>query len=113
VVKSHQSVDWYHYFKSIRTQCPWSYSAYIKGLIDIKDYQGLRLPLDHYQARMYIVHAPDATVVALAQGFDYDDREYEWLYSYPGYGLYATPVPVLIQQSRETLANLRNQNPNW
>lgn len=105
--RSHQSVDWYQYFKSIREQCPWSYAAYLKGQIHICDYEGVRLPLGNYQARMYIVRAPDSTVVALAQGLDYEDTEYEWLYSYPGYGEFATPVSVLIQQDRKTLADLR------
>lgn len=108
-VKNHQSVDWYHYFKSIREECPWSYAAYLKGKISIVDYEGVRLPLGDYQARMYIVNAPDATVVAIAEGLDYDDTECEWLYSYPGYGDYATPVSVIIQQSRKELNHLRNQ----
>jgi hypothetical protein len=106
--KSHQSVDWYHYFKSIREQCPWSYAAYIKGKIDITEYMGQRLPLGTYQARMYVINASDATVVAIAEGFDYEDKEYEWFYSYPGYGEYATPVSVLIQQSRAHLNSLRS-----
>jgi hypothetical protein len=107
--RSHQSVNWYDYFKSIREECPWSYAAYLKGLIDIVEYQGQRLPLGDYQARMYIVSAPDATVTAIAQGLDYDDSECEWLYSYPGYGDFATPVSVLIQQNRKELTKLRTQ----
>lgn len=107
--RSHQSVDWYSYFKSIRSQCPWSYAAYLKGKIHITEYQGVRLPLGLYSARMYIVYAPDATVVSIAEGFDYDDLEYEWLYSYPGYGEYATPVSVIIQQWRSELNAIRNQ----
>ena len=108
-VKNHQSVNWYDYFKSIRQECPWSYAAYLKGQIDITEYTGKRLPLGDYQARMYIVCAPDATVTAIAQGFDYDDTECEWLYSYPGYGEFATPVSVLIQQNRKQLNDLRQQ----
>jgi len=107
--RNHQSVNWYDYFKSIRQECPWSYAAYLKGSIDITEYQGVRLPLGNYSARMYIVNAPDATVVALADGLDYDDPECEWLYSYPGYGEFATPVSVLIQQNRKQLNDLRQQ----
>ena len=107
--RNHQSVNWYDYFKSIREECPWSYAAYLKGQIDIVEYQGQRIPLGDYQARMYIVSAPDATVVAIANGLDYDDSECEWLYSYPGYGDYATPVSVLIQQNRSQLTKLRSQ----
>jgi hypothetical protein len=109
VVRNHQSVDWYAYFKSIREQCPWSYAAYLRGKIDIQEYQGLKLPLGDYSARMYIISAPDSTVTAIAEGFDYDDTDYEWLYSYPGYGEYATPVSVLIQQWRKELNEIRSK----
>jgi hypothetical protein len=107
--KSHQSVNWYDYFKSIREECPWSYAAYLKGKIDIVEYEGVRLPLGDYSARMYLIRVPDSTVTAIANGLDYDDQECEWLYSYPGYGDYATPVAVLIQQNRRELTNLRSQ----
>jgi hypothetical protein len=107
--KSHQSVDWYQYFKSIRSECPWSYAAYLKGKISIVEYQGKQLPLGDYSARMYIINAPDATVVSIAEGFDYANKDYEWLFSYPGYGPYATPVSVLIQQHRSQLEELRKQ----
>ena len=107
--RNHQSVNWYDYFKSIREQCPWSYAAYLKGLIDIVEYQGVKIPLGDYSARMYIISAPDATVVSIAEGLDHDDQEYEWLYSYPGYGDYATPVSVIIQQNRKQLQELREK----
>jgi hypothetical protein len=107
--RSHQSVDWYAYFNSIRTQCPWSYAAYLKGEINIVEYTGVKLPIGDYAARMYILSAPDATVAALAQAFDYGDTECEWLYSYPGYGEFATPVSVLIQQPRRVLNELRQK----
>lgn len=105
--RSHQSVNWYDYFKSIRTQCPWSYAAYLKGLIDIKEYQGQVFPLGDYSARMYIVQASNETVEALAQALDHGEDE--WLFSYPGYGEFATPVSVIIQQNRAKLAELRNK----
>jgi acylphosphatase len=105
---AHQSVNWYAYFKSIRVECPWSYAAYIKGEIDIVDYQGTVKPLGKYQARVYIVNAPDETVEALAAGLDYEGED-EWLFSYPGYGPYAAPVSILIQQNRAKLRELRKQ----
>ncbi len=107
--RSHQSVDWTAYFESIQRECPWSLAAWRKGQIDIVDYEGTKLPLGDYSARMYVISAPDATVVAIAQSMDYGDSECEWLYSYPGYGDYATPVSVLIQQNRSQLKNLRQQ----
>ena len=107
--RSHQSVDWGEYFKSIREECPWSYAAWIKGQIDIVEYQGQNLPMGDYQARMYIISAPDSTVTAIAEGFNYSDTHNEWLYSYPGYGDYATPVSVLIQQPRKQLNEIRQR----
>jgi hypothetical protein len=107
--RSHLSVDWYAYFKSIRTQCPWSYAAYLKGQINIVEYTGVKLPIGDYAARMYILSAPDATVASIASAMDYGDTECEWLYSYPGYGEFATPVCVLIQQPRNVLDALRQK----
>jgi hypothetical protein len=107
--RSHQSVDWYAYFKSIREQCPWSYAAYLKGQINIVEYTGVKLPIGDYAARMYILSAPDATVASIASAMDYADTECEWLYSYPGYGEFATPVCVLIQQPRKVLDELRQK----
>jgi hypothetical protein len=39
-----------------------------------------------------------------------DHGEYEWLFSYPGYGEFATPVGVLIQQDRKVLNDLRTKH---
>jgi hypothetical protein len=110
VVESHQSVDWYQYFKSIRVECPWSYRAYLDGEIDIRDYSGEVLPLGRYQARVYIVHAPTETVEALAAALDHGEDE--WLFSYPGYGEFATPRSVIIQQNRQRLSELRAKLKN-
>lgn len=102
------AVNWYEYFKSIRVECPWSYSAFIKGQIDIRPYNGEILPLGNLQARVYVVEAPNETVEALAAGLDHGEDE--WLFSYPGYGEFAAPVAILIQQNRARLAELRKDN---
>ena len=106
--KNHQSVDWLEYFKSIRVECPWSYSAYLKGQIDIVEYTGRVIPLGDYAARVYVINAPNSTVEALAAGLDYEGKD-EWLYSYPGYGPFAAPVSILIQQNRQQLKELREK----
>ena len=105
--RSHQSVNWREYFKSIRTECPWSYKADQQGLIDITPWSGEVLPLGHYQARVYLIEASDQEVEALASALDHGQDE--WLFSYPGYGEFATPVSVLIQQNRKQLNDLRNR----
>lgn len=104
----HQSVDWSAYFKHIRSECPWSHRAHEQGLIDIVFYTGDILPLGKYQARVYVVDLEDQAVEALAAALD--SGEDEWLFSYPGYGPYATEVSVLIQQNRQQLAKLRRQS---
>ena len=111
MVKSHQSVNWLEYFESIQKECPWSLRAYKAGAIDIQNWHDTATlePLGQYQARMYIVDYPNTVVEAMATELDCDDIECEWLFSYPGYGLYATPVAVLIQQDRTRLTNLRQQ----
>jgi hypothetical protein len=56
---------------------------------------------------MYIVDLPDNIVEAMAEELDFNDQDCEWLFSYPGYGEFATPVKVLIQQNRKQLNDLR------
>ncbi len=99
---------WADYFYKIREQCPWSLAAWNKGEIDIVAWTGEVLPLAGYQARVYIVQGTDDEVKALAKELDYG--ECEWLYSFPGYGPFATPDKVLIQQDRAELTRLRNKN---
>ena len=110
-VKSRPSVDWLAYFKSIQHECPWSLKAYQQGAISIEDWShtGTLEPLGNLQARIYIVDLPDNIVEAMAEELDCGDQECEWLFSHPGFGEYATPVTVLIQQDRTRLAQLRKQ----
>lgn len=103
--KSHQSVDWAKYFQSIRAECPWGYRAYLQGQIDIVEYTGEIIPLAGYRARVYVLNTSQDSLEALCRALDQGDCE--WLWSYPGYGPYATDVPVLIQQDRAELARIR------
>lgn len=109
--RSHQSVNWYAYFKSIREQCPWSYAAYIRNEIQFLPWNPSCKPhdLDQYQARMWLVDYPNQVIEAMAEELNSKDAVNEWLFSYPGYGEYATPVAVLIQQDRKRLEDLRNK----
>lgn len=100
-----EAVNWLEYFTSIKDQCPWSLAAYEQGLLDIRPWTGSALPLEHYHARMYTIEISEQELELLAESLD--EGPCEWLWSYPGYGPYATPVPVLIQQDRATLARLR------
>ena len=109
--RSHQSVNWLEYFESIQQECPWSLRAYKSGAISIEHWSDTDTlePLGKYQARMYIVDLPDNIVEAMATELDCNDQDCEWLFSYPGYGEFATPVKVLIQQNRKQLNDLRSR----
>jgi hypothetical protein len=108
VVENHprNKTDWGEYFASIKQQCPWSYIAWQQGQIDIVEWDGNIIPLNDMQARVYVAH--DADVEAIAK--ELDVGEYEWLFSYPGYGQFATPEKVLIQQLRTKLTELRSKH---
>jgi hypothetical protein len=101
-------VDWGGYFLSIQKQCPWSTVAWAKGKIDIQPWQGRVLDLDVYRARVYVVKKLNKRRLKKLCA-KLDEGECEWLWSYPGWGPYATAVPVLIQQRRSDLAKIRQQ----
>lgn len=110
--KASKPVDWAGYFDDIKYQCPWSRPAWHSGLIAITDYDDGVLPLGNLQARIYLISEPDATVEAIADELDQWSETDEWLFSYPGYGPYATPEPVLIQQNRAQLNAIRDRLKN-
>lgn len=110
--KSHQSVDWGQYFNSIARECPWSLRAYQQGVIDTQPWQPhvSTIPtLGSFEARVWIMPYANSIVEAMCEQLDAADAECEWLFSYPGYGAYATPVPVLIQQNRARLNQIRSK----
>jgi hypothetical protein len=107
VVKA-ADVDWGSYFLSIQKQCPWSIVAWSKGKIDIAQWSGKVLDLDVYRARVYVVkNINRRRLKKIAKLLD--EGSCEWLWSYPGYGQFATPVPVLIQQNRQELTTIRSR----
>ena len=101
-------VDWGQYFLSIQKQCPWSLVSWAKGKTDIQPWHDEVKPLDHFRARVYVVKNKNKRrLKKLCKKLDHG--ECEWLWSYPGYGPYATPVPVLIQQRRRELDSIRQR----
>jgi hypothetical protein len=103
--RSHQSVNWADYFYKIRQQCPWSYAAWQRGQILLRR-QGLPQDLGEYQAIVYVSSLNRRRLKKLCAKLN-TSKEYEWLWSHPGYGPYATPVPCLIQQNRRVLDEIR------
>jgi hypothetical protein len=105
VVKA-ADVDWSEYFLKIKSQCPWSQPAWSKGKIDIARWSGKVVDLGVYSARVYTVKNKNRRrLKKLCKQLD--QGVCEWLWSYPGYGAYATPVAVLIQQNRAELDAIR------
>ena len=98
--------DWAEYFYNIRQYCPWAYAAWQKNLIDIVHTKEI-LPLDEHKARVYIFNLNKRKLKKLCKSRD--EGEYEWLWSVPGYGINGTPLPCLIQQSRQELTEIRNK----
>ena len=101
------NIDWTEYFASIVSVCPWSKAYWSKQKIDIQPWTGTILPLNEYVARVYT--APQLTAWELYNMMRRlnRDREEEFLYSHPKFKGHSTPVPVLIQQDYEILAQAR------
>lgn len=98
-------VNWADYFYKIRQQCPWSYAAWQRGQILVRRL-GQPQDLGEYQAIVYVSKLNRRRLKKLCARLN-TSADYEWLWSYPGYGPYATDVPVLIQQDRAELARIR------
>lgn len=101
--------NWHKYFEHIRKQCPWSWAAWQKGQIEICEWHGHWLHLGEYEARVYVTDLNRRRLKKLCGKLDVSE-EYEWLWSEPRYGKYASPVPILIQQYRAKLEEIRHGN---
>ena len=106
--RNHQSVNWLEYFESIRKQCPWSLAAWQQNKIGITKWQGEIIDLGPLEARVYVTKGLNPRRLKKLSR-DLDQGTYEWLWSYPGYGKFATPVFCLIQQDRNRLQQLRSK----
>ena len=111
VARNHQSVNWAEYFNLISNECPWSTRAFREGLIDIRLWKPqVEMPaLGHFEARIWLVTYSNTDITLLAEQLNNLSTQDEWLFSYPGYGEFATPIPILIQQDRQRLLDLRQK----
>jgi len=55
----------------------------------VVDWDGEVKPLGNFQARVYIVDTDNETLEKMSD--ELDQGEYEWLFSYPGFGPFAAP----------------------
>ena len=99
------AVNWADYFSRIRQQCPWSYAAWQRGQILIRRL-GKPQELGEYQVIVYTANLNRRRLKKLCAKLN-ASQEYEWLWSHPSYGPWATQVPCLIQQNRRVLDEIR------
>ena len=99
--------DWAKYFEHIKPVCPWSGAAWKKGEIKVRHWNGKIEELGNNQAIIYICEGYNRRrLKKLCKKLDVS-LECEWLWSEPTHGEYASPVPILIQQDRRKLFDLR------
>jgi len=116
-----EEVNWLNYFQRIRPVCPWSYKAFMREGIHIFEYQPNLFNVwrqTFHTRRQHGQPQPEAYVYT-AEGYDSEylenlteqynalDDGCEYLWSHPSHGGDSTPIPVIIQQDRATLTDLR------
>jgi len=116
-----EEVNWQNYFERIRPVCPWSYSAFMREGIHIFEYQPNLFNVwrqTFHTRRQNDKPQPEAYVYT-AEGYDSEylenlteqynalDDGCEYLWSHPSHEGDSTPIPVIIQQDRDTLTDLR------
>ena len=109
---------WFQYFHSIRTVCPWSYTSYLEGKIKIIPFDRELMELTEanwaqqpWDALVYMVDdlTLDEIDDIVAQQNDCQEK-CEYLWSHPSYtkgGNNQAPCPIIIQQDRARLMELR------
>lgn len=102
------SSQWSDYFTLIRKECPWSYSAWRRGKIDIVSWTGEVKELGDWEARLYLLDRKPRLLKKIEKRLNSTRHSEEWLHSHPSFGVSATPFPVLIQQHRQQLEQARN-----
>jgi hypothetical protein len=105
VVKS-QEVNWEKYFQHIKPVCPWSGAAHKKGEIKFVEWSGELEPLGKNQAIVYICQNYNRRRLKKLHK-KLDTGEFEILWSEPTNGPNGAPVPVIIQQDKRKLFDLR------
>ena len=100
--------NWEEYFSMIQKVCPWSWAAWQQNKIGITKWTNKVIDLGSLEARVYVTKGLNPRrLKKLCR--DLDQGTYEWLWSYPGYGKFATPRFCLIQQDRRRLNEIRSK----
>ncbi len=109
---------WFQYFRSIRHACPWSYKSYIEGRIkivpldiDILKLTEMNWNIEDWDAIVYVVDDLTLEEIDDIVAHRNDSQEKcEYLWSHPTYskgGNNQAPYPIIIQQDRTQLMELR------
>ena len=118
--KEEVEVNWLQYFHSIQRVCPWSYKSYCDGKIKIIPFDEDLLKLSEqnwdiepWDAIVYTVNnkSIDELDSFVEKRNDKQDT-CEYLWSHPTHtkgGNNQTPYPVIIQQDRKFLNELRKK----
>tara|TARA_Y100001937_G_C7073692_1_gene309585 strand:+ start:454 stop:855 length:402 start_codon:yes stop_codon:yes gene_type:complete len=111
--------NWMMYFQSIQSVCPWSYKSYQQGRILIRDFDEDEIILrdinwdDRYDAVVYQYAPWDCDDLEyIVESLNIESRNCEYFFSHPDYtkGLNnQTVIPVVIQQDRAQLKQIRHQ----
>ena len=110
--------NWLQYFYSIRHVCPWSYESYLKGRIkivpldiDILKLTEMNWNIEDWDAIVYVVDDLTLEEIDDIVAHRNDSQEKcEYLWSHPTYskgGNNQAPFPIIIQQDRRQLMELR------
>ena len=110
--------NWFQYFHSIRHVCPWSYESYCKGRIkivpldiDILKLTEMNWNIEDWDAIVYVVDDLTLEEIDDIVAHRNDSQEKcEYLWSHPTYskgGNNQAPFPIIIQQDRRQLMELR------
>jgi hypothetical protein len=111
---------WLNYFRSIKHVCPWAYKSFIAGTTNIVPYDPEILVLSEinwgtepWEVIIYLM-GDDLTldeIDKIVESRNNLQNKCEYLWSHPSFskgGKNQTPVPVIIQQDRKRLIELRN-----
>lgn len=113
-------INWLEYFYSIRKVCPYSYQSYLEGTTKITNFDEDILVLNEqnfetlpWEVIVYLL-GDDLTLDAIDEyvaSLNDCQNTCEYLWSHPTFtkgGNNNTPVPVIIQQDRARLMELRS-----
>ena len=101
---------WNSHFQKIKKVCPWSWKSWNEGKIKIVQLETLQHQNEYDEIVYEVEDIDEDSLDAYVQELNEEYTEYEFLWSHPTHtkcGKNQTPVPVIIQQDRKLLEELR------